>query len=142
MKYILVLITLSTLLISCISNNKQIKKEEIKPTISTNTSVIIYSTSWCYWCKVAKQFLTDNKIEYIEKDLEDATHWKELKIFAKSINYKGNLNVVPLFIIKNKIVSGYQPLEILTILERKEGTMKTYSKNKLENGLRGSIFVK
>jgi glutaredoxin len=141
-KYILILITLSTLLISCISNNKQIKREEIKPTISTGDVVIIYSASWCHWCKVAKQFLEDNKIEYIEKDLEDSQHWKELKIFAKSISYKGNLNVVPLFIVKNKIIIGYQPLEILTILGRKKGVMKTYSKNKLENGLRGSIFVK
>tara|TARA_R110002110_G_scaffold26039_2_gene96182 strand:+ start:1156 stop:1581 length:426 start_codon:yes stop_codon:yes gene_type:complete len=141
MKYILILIVLSALLASCI-NSKQIKREEIKPTISTGDVVIIYSTSWCYWCKVAKQFLEDNKIEYIERDLEDSQHWKELKLFAKSINYKGNLSVVPLFIVKNKIVIGYQPLEILTILERKEGTMKTYSKNKLENGLRGSIFVK
>jgi len=86
--------------------------------------------------------MVDNNIEYIEKDLENEKHWKELKEIAKSIGYKGNLNIVPLFIIKDTIISGYQPLEILSLLGRKKGIMKTYSKDKLENGIRGSNFIK
>jgi len=141
MKIIMVLTILSMLLISCSINKQAVKPDPPGANLSDDI-VIIYSTSWCYWCKVAKQFMVDNNIEYIEKDLENEKHWKELKEIAKSIGYKGNLNIVPLFIIKDTIISGYQPLEILSLLGRKKGIMKTYSKDKLENGIRGSNFIK
>lgn len=141
MKFIMALIILSTLLISCSFNKQAVKTDEPAASLPEDI-VIIYSTSWCYWCKVAKQFLNDNEIKYVEKDLENKEYWEELKEIAKSIRYKGNLNIVPLFIIKDTIISGYQPLEILSLLGRKKGIMKTYSKDKLENGIRGSNFIK
>jgi len=125
MKTIIILISLSILLIAC-GINKQTVKENAVPVSLSKDIVVIYSTSWCYWCKIAKQFLVDNNIEYVEKDLENEKHHEELKEIAKSIGYKGNLNVVPLFVVKNTIIPGYQPLEILNLLGRKKGTMKIF----------------
>jgi mycoredoxin len=134
----IILILTASILFSC--NKNHLKKDtEIS---SKDDTVIMYSTSWCYWCKKAKEFLTDNNIQYIEKDLESTKSYKELIEYATSIKYKGNLNVVPLFIVRGKIILGFQPLEILNTLERKEGTIKTYSRNKRFDELKGSNIFK
>ena len=33
--------------------------------------VVMYSTSWCGYCKKAKNYFEANKIAYIEKDIEE-----------------------------------------------------------------------
>ena len=33
-------------------------------------AVTVYSTSWCGYCRVAKRFLDENHIPYIEIDIE------------------------------------------------------------------------
>lgn len=136
MKYLLILLS-CILFSSCIVS--KIKKESIS---SNQTDVILYSTSWCFWCKKAKEFLLDNNIDYTEKNLESPKSYKELIDYAKSVKYKGNLNVVPLFIVNGKIILGFKPLEILNNLKRKKGIIKTYSKNKEFNGLKGSSIFK
>lgn len=132
MKYILFLLSMSILL-SCASNSV------IKEEISLNDDVVIlYSASWCYWCEKSKEFLKDNKIHYIEKDLENPKDFKELENYAKSINYKGNINAVPLFIVKGKILIGFQPIEIIYLLEKKSGIIRTYTKKEKEEQFKGS----
>lgn len=42
-------------------------------TAATNSNtVIMYSTSWCGYCKKAKQYFTENNIKYIEYDIEES----------------------------------------------------------------------
>ena len=88
----------------------RIVKQEIQP-------VIIYSTSWCGYCTKAKTFMKENNIKFIEKSPKNPKDIKELIDLAKKIGVDTNLlNVVPIFIIKNKIIIGFNPKEILCIL--------------------------
>ena len=88
----------------------RIVKQEVQP-------VIIYSTSWCGYCTKAKTFMKKNNIEFVEKSPENPKDIKELIDLAKKIGVDTNLlNVVPIFIIKNKIIIGFNPKEILCIL--------------------------
>jgi len=88
----------------------QIVKQEPQP-------VIIYSTSWCGYCTKAKTFMNENNIKFIEKHPKNPKDFKELVDLAKKIGVDTNsLNVVPIFIIKNKIIIGFNPREIMCIL--------------------------
>ena len=108
MKQILLAIILIMATIGCASTT--IKKETV-PT--KQQDIIMYSTSWCGWCKKAKVFLEQNHISYIEKNLNNPEHHKELVDFAKSIGYEGELNAVPLFIIKDIIIVGFNKNAIM-----------------------------
>ena len=32
--------------------------------------VIVYSTTWCAYCKMLKAYLSDKGVEWVEKDIE------------------------------------------------------------------------
>ena len=79
--------------------------------------VVIYSTSWCGYCTKAKAFMKENNIKFVEKHPKNPKDFKELVDLAKKIGVDTNLlNAVPIFIIKNKIIIGFNPKEILCIL--------------------------
>ena len=89
--------------------------------------VVIYTTKWCYWCKVAKKWLVKNSITYVEQDLEKPSVQKKLKKFADSIGYKERLNSVPIFAINKKIYVGYNPEQILDAIGRKKSSVKLFT---------------
>ena len=72
--------------------------------MSDSTSpVIIYSTTWCAYCKMLKKYLDDKKVEWVEKDIEqDADAHKELmgKI-------GGDFRGVPVSDVNGTIVLGF-----------------------------------
>ena len=90
--------------------NQVVKQRQQSP-------VIIYSTSWCGYCTKAKAFMKENNIKFIEKHPKNPKDFKELVDLAKKIGVDTNsLNVVPIFIIKNRIIIGFNPREIMCIL--------------------------
>lgn len=109
MKQILLatLLVLSTMGCTTTSLNKR----EVVPVEKPH--VVMYSTSWCGWCKKAKTFLEINHISYTEKDFDNPGDRKELIQFAKSVGYTGELNAVPLFIIKDTIIVGFNKSAII-----------------------------
>jgi len=89
-------------------------KQQDQPT------VIIYSTEWCYWCKKAKAFMTENNIKFIEKDPRIEKDFNELLMLAHQTGVSTEkLNAVPIFIIKNEIIIGFNRDEILCRLSTK-----------------------
>ena len=89
--------------------------------------VMIYSTDWCYWCKVAKKWMKKEKIKFLERDYDDPFHKKKLKEYAKTIGYKGDLNSVPIFVIGKKILIGYNPDQILCEIGRSKCSSQLFS---------------
>jgi glutaredoxin len=114
-KFLLVLLLcLSGVSVSCMGTLSQ---TEIEQPPSSEPVVILYSADWCWWCGKAEEFLVENKISYVKKDIENSKDHKELREIAKKLNYKRSLNVVPLFIVNETIIPGFQPLEVLAALE-------------------------
>ncbi len=65
--------------------------------------VIIYSTSWCGFCRSEKQYLDGKKVAYIDKDVEkDAAAQKEL---LEKVG--GNFQGVPVTDIGGDIILGF-----------------------------------
>jgi glutaredoxin len=114
-KFLLVLLLcLSGISVSCMGTLSQ---TEIEQPPNSEPVVILYSADWCWWCGKAEEFLIENKISYVKRDIENSKDRKELREIAKKLNYKRSLNVVPLFIVNETIIPGFQPLEVLAALE-------------------------
>lgn len=68
--------------------------------------VILYATSWCGYCKAARELMQKNDIAYFEYDIEKS---QEGKAQYDSLNLSG----VPILLVNGEIVHGYDPKKIL-----------------------------
>mgnify|MGYP000017222790 CR=1 FL=1 len=73
----------------------------------TNHQIVLYSTSWCPACKMTREFLEKNSIDYLERDIESGD--KKINFLFKSIGEPG----VPKIVTQSGIVNGYIPDLIL-----------------------------
>ena len=65
--------------------------------------VIVYSTNWCAYCKMAKQYLTSKGVEWVEKNIEeDEDAHKELME-----KLGGNFRGVPVIDVNGTILLGF-----------------------------------
>jgi mycoredoxin len=71
--------------------------------------VILYATSWCGYCKKARQFLDQKKIPYFEYDIEKS---EEGKRQYRALGGSG----VPVLLVNGSVIKGYSPSEILANL--------------------------
>jgi len=79
--------------------------------------IALYALSTCVWCKLTKQFLTDNNVtyEFVDVDLLDP----EDKVQAhQSITSKGGTPSYPTLIIDDKtIITGFRKDELREVLK-------------------------
>ncbi len=68
--------------------------------------VIIYTTSWCPFCEMTKEFLKQKNIPYEEKNVEFDMQARE-----EMVQKSGQLGV-PVIDIEGKIIVGFSPQEI------------------------------
>lgn len=83
---------------------------------SVDPKVIIYSTTWCAFCKTEEQYLQKLGVEYVKKDVEeDKEAYEEL---MQKIG--GNFQGVPVTDIAGEIVLGFDRAKIDATLKAKE----------------------
>jgi glutaredoxin len=78
--------------------------------------VLVYALSTCAWCKLAKQFLKDNEIEYEYVDVDLSNDEDKEKIRKDILERKGSLSY-PAIIIDDKIlINGFRKDKLKEIL--------------------------
>ncbi len=77
------------------------------------TAVKVYSTSWCAFCKMAKDYLTSKKIEYKEVNIE------EDQAAGMYIMQKTGQAGVPVIEIGDEMILGFDR-------ERIDGALRQY----------------
>ena len=76
--------------------------------MSESKQVIVYSTNWCAYCKMAKQYLASKNVEVVDKNIEeDAEAHKELMD-----KIGGNFRGVPVIDIAGTIILGFDRAKI------------------------------
>ena len=71
--------------------------------MATDSHVIIYSTTWCGYCKMLKQYLDNKNVAWIEKDIEkDAEAYHE--VMEKT---GGQARGVPISDVRGTMVLGF-----------------------------------
>jgi len=80
-------------------------------------AVLMYAISTCAWCKMAKQFLKDNSVEYEYIDVDLCNYEDREKIKADILKRGGELSY-PTIIIDDKIlINGFHKDKIKKALE-------------------------
>ena len=72
--------------------------------------VILYATSWCPNCAQTRKFFKDANVPYFEYDVDNSSEGQRQ---FKQLNGMG----VPVILIKNTVVHGYNPKAILAALK-------------------------
>ena len=106
-----------------------IQDEIAESTVKIEPVVEFYAASWCDWCYRAEEFLNKNNIKYVKYNFEDQDDYRRLVNAAKRVNYKKQLNSIPIFVIENKIIVGFNPIEIIYTLDRKTAITYTFTRN-------------
>jgi glutaredoxin len=70
---------------------------------AASAGVVLYSTSWCGWCRKTMAWLEAHDIEYENRDIEKRPAWRE-ELIEKS----GNTSV-PVVEIGGELVHGFDP---------------------------------
>lgn len=79
--------------------------------------VFLYAISTCAWCKLTKNFLKDNNIEYEYVDVDLSNREDREKIRREILKRGGSLSY-PAIIIDDKIlINGFREDEIKETLE-------------------------
>jgi mycoredoxin len=72
-------------------------------------AVVLYATNWCGYCQRMREFFAENKIDYIEHDVEAS---EESYSEFKELGGKG----VPLVLVNGRVVRGYAPKAVAQLL--------------------------
>jgi len=89
--------------------------ENAKQPSSDDAKVIIYSTTWCAFCKTEKQYLDRLGVAYVEKDVEeDKAAYEEL--MSKN---GGSFQGVPVTDIAGELVLGFDRPKIDSLVREK-----------------------
>ncbi len=79
--------------------------------------VVVYALSTCVWCKMTKQFLKDNGIEYEYIDVDLCTP-EEKEEVHKAIASKGASFSYPTIIVDDKtVITGFRKDQLKEALE-------------------------
>ncbi len=79
--------------------------------------VFLYALSTCVWCKLTKQYLNENNVQYefVDVDLEDE---KDKQKIHETIQDKGGMISYPTTIVDDKVViNGFRKDKLKEALE-------------------------
>ena len=79
--------------------------------------VFVYALSTCVWCKLTKQFLNDNNVQYefVDVDLADE---KDKERIHETIQNMGGMLSYPTIIVDDKVViNGFRKDKLTEVLE-------------------------
>lgn len=88
---------------------------QTSPATDDAAKVIIYSTTWCAFCKTEEQYLQKLGVAYVKKDVEEDKEAYEELMAKNGGNYQG----VPVSDIDGEIVLGFNRPKIDEALKAK-----------------------
>jgi len=78
--------------------------------------VFLYALSTCAWCKMTKQFLKDNGIEFEYVDVDHVTEEESAKIKKDILSKGGSLSFPTIIIDEKELITGFRKDKIKELL--------------------------
>jgi glutaredoxin len=82
-----------------------------EPALAHNRDVVVYTTSWCGWCRKTLAFLDENGIDYENRDIEADDDWR------RELLEKTGGTSIPMVEIDGQIVRGFDPKRMRQLLQ-------------------------
>jgi glutaredoxin-like protein NrdH len=79
--------------------------------------VLVYALSTCVWCKMTKQFLKDNDIEFEYVDVDLCSDEDKQKIRRHIQSKGGSLSYPTIIIDNNMLITGFRKDKLKEALE-------------------------
>jgi glutaredoxin-like protein NrdH len=79
--------------------------------------VFMYALSTCAWCRLAKNFLKDNDVEYEYVDVDLSSREDRERIRGDILERGGRLSYPVIIIDDKKLINGFRKEEIREALE-------------------------
>ena len=86
------------------------------PKALKSAKVVLYSTTWCGYCKKARKFLSDRKIPFVEKDIEKSPAANQ-EMKSKAAKAGVRIGGVPVLDVNGRIIPGFDANAILQALD-------------------------
>ena len=77
---------------------------------SGNHEVVIYTTSWCGWCKKTRAWLDTKGIDYENRDVEENAEW------AEEMHDLTGSGGVPVIVIDGEVIKGFNQAQMEKLL--------------------------
>jgi glutaredoxin-like YruB-family protein len=72
--------------------------------------VVVYTTSWCGWCRKTVAYLTEQGVAFENRDIEAEDMWRE------ELLEKTGATSIPVVEIDGQIIRGYDPGRMAQLL--------------------------
>lgn len=79
--------------------------------LSNGHEVVVYTTSWCGWCKKTLAYFDENGIDYQNRDVESNAAWA-----AEMQDLTGS-GGVPVIVIDGEVIKGFNQAKIDSLLD-------------------------
>lgn len=74
--------------------------------------VVIYTTSWCGWCRKTRSWLDSQGVSYVNKDIED-----DPDAGAEMRELTGGDSGIPVVVIDGEVIQGYNEKKMASLLQ-------------------------
>ena len=72
--------------------------------------VVVYTTSWCGWCKKTRAWLDQQGVDYENRDVEANAEW------AEEMHDLTGSGGVPVIVIDGEVIKGFNPAQLEKLL--------------------------
>jgi glutaredoxin-like protein NrdH len=81
-----------------------------------NHKVTVYALSTCVWCRMTKQYLKDNDVEYEYVDVDLLDEGEKSKVHQTILDKGGNLSYPTTIIDDKTVITGYRKDQLKEVL--------------------------
>ena len=81
-----------------------------------NHKVTLYALSTCVWCKMTKQFLSDNGVEYEYVDVDLLNDDDKSKAHATIVSKGGPLSYPTVIVDDKTVITGFRKDQLTEVL--------------------------
>ncbi len=81
-----------------------------------NHKVTVYALSTCVWCRMTKQYLKDNDVEYEYIDVDLLDEGEKSKVHQTILDKGGNLSYPTTIVDDKTVITGYRKDQLKEVL--------------------------
>jgi glutaredoxin len=87
------------------------------PGKNNNHKVVVYALSTCVWCKMTKQYLNDNGVEYEFIDVDLCEPEEKEQVRQQIQDKGGSLNYPTTIVDDKKVITGFRKDQLKEALQ-------------------------